>query len=516
MKTEAAARISGIFNNLVMPDLEGQPYVGDITDTTWWMDDVGRALFGGTTIREAMVMVSKKQSKTSSGSLLYLAAFLANRVPQLSFTILAPTVSISQFSFEQIVGAVMADPALVARTHVKQNEKRIIHLQTRSVIQVKSASLESLTGLKGSVFVDELHLWGNMRDGQKLRSQLRGALAANRAARALYITTQSDDVPAGVFKNMLSYARRIRDGEITDPAFLPVLFEPWEGCDPWEDEKVWPMLLPSYPHIADAAFYRSTIAESNASGVTAVAKDKSQFFNVEIGAGEGGNGWALAQTFARLKRNLRLDEILAQSERIAVGVDMGGAGDMTALTVIGETKGGVWLCWTRGWLTSAGLDENIKNASRFQDFEDAGDLRIIEPGEDAAEIVDICVEIRETGKLAGIGIDPAAADDLALALEAAGFEMERDMHGVGQTAFRLAPAVRTLERRAEQGRISISDQSLMAWCLSNVIVTKKGNAPNIDKQQALDRIDPVAALLDAATIMITQREPAFDASAMIG
>lgn len=517
MRTASAKHISAIFNQLTMPDLEGTPMIGELTETTWWMDEVGRALFGGDTVREAFVMVPKKQSKTSSGSLLYLAAYLANKVPQLSFTILAPTVSIAQFSFDQIVGAILQEPELIAITHIKRNEKRIEHLQTRAVLQVKSASLESLTGLKGSVFVDELHLWGAMRDGQKLRSQLRGALAVNKAARALYITTQSDDVPAGVFKNMLSYARLVRDGTIVDPAFLPVLFEPWEGCDPWNDERHWQSLLPSYPHIADRAFYHSLIAESNSSGPSAIVKDKSQYFNIEIGAGEGGNGWVLAQEYQKMVNpKLTLESLFKQAERIAIGVDMGGAGDLTALTVIGETKGGQWLVWTRGWLTTAGHEANVLNASRFQDFEDAADLVTIEAGDDALAIVDLCTEARDTGKLAGVGVDPAAAADLADALEAAGFEMERDLHGIGQSAFRLAPAVRTLERRAEQKRLSFTKQDLMAWCLSNVIVTKKGNAPCIDKQNALDRIDPVAALLNAATILVTIREPAFDAGAMVG
>jgi phage terminase large subunit-like protein len=517
MHTAQAKRISAIFGNLTMPDLDNTPQISDLSETTWWMDEVGRALFGGDTVREAFVMVPKKQSKTSSGSLLYLAAYLANTVPQLTFTVLAPTVSIAQFSFDQIVGAIISEPELMARTHIKRNEKRIEHLQTRAVLQVKSASLESLTGLKGSVFVDELHLWGAMRDGQKLRSQLRGALAVNKAARALYITTQSDDVPAGVFRNMLTYARHVRDGVITDPAFLPVLFEPWEGCDPWEDEKVWPMLLPSYPHIADRSFYTSMVAESNSSGQSAIVKDKSQYFNIEIGAGEGGNGWVVAQNYSKLVNNLvTLDRLIAVSERIAVGIDMGGAGDLTAIVVIGETRGGGWQVWTRAYLTDHGWTENVKNASRFEDFESQGDLVTVQPGEDAAHIVDLCVEIRASGKLAGIGIDPAAASDLADALEAAGFEMERDMHGIGQSAFRLAPAVRTVERRAEQRKLVFADQPMMAWTLGNVIVTQKGNAPCIDKQNALDKIDPVAALLDAAMILVTQKEPVFDPLAMVG
>ncbi|EIH7467791.1 hypothetical protein A8454_005550, partial [Escherichia coli] len=38
-------------------------------------------------------------------------------------------------------------------------------------------------------------------------------------------TTQSNEPPAGVFRQKLQYARDVRDGKIHDPHFLPVIFE---------------------------------------------------------------------------------------------------------------------------------------------------------------------------------------------------------------------------------------------------------------------------------------------------
>jgi phage terminase large subunit-like protein len=39
------------------------------------------------------------------------------------------------------------------------------------------------------------------------------------------ITTQSDAPPTGVFNDKLSYARKVRDGEVDDRKFLPVIYE---------------------------------------------------------------------------------------------------------------------------------------------------------------------------------------------------------------------------------------------------------------------------------------------------
>jgi len=453
---------------------------------------------------------------TTSGSLLYLAAFLANEIPNHSYTIIAPTVAIASFAFDTIRAAIQADGELNSFVKIRSHIKEIEHLQTGARISVKALSLQTLTGLRGSVFFDEIHVAGAMRDGQKLRQQLRGALASNPSARALYITTQSDDEPAGIFRNMLNYARQVRDGTITDASFLPVLYEPWPGCDPWNDESVWKNLMPSYPHIAGPEFYRAAIAEANASGPSAVAEAKSQYFNIEIGAGESGGEWSVAAAYGYLNEEFDLEDLIDSSVRLSIGVDLGGSADLTALAVLGVQPDGSWKTWIRGWITPDGLKLNVKNMSRFDQFRDENHLVYSKPGQDVSDIVGICTDLRDIGKLNGVGVDPAGAADLADALEDAGFVMEENLHGVGQSAFRLAPAVRTIERKAERGTLTFATQPLMGWALGNIVIRQKGNAPAIEKQYALDRIDPVAALLDAVIVEIHHREEPFSVQAMIG
>nr|HAH8979764.1 hypothetical protein [Escherichia coli] len=52
-----------------------------------------------------------------------------------------------------------------------------------------------------------------------------GGLASRPEGFVVYTTTQSNEPPAGVFRQKLQYARDVRDGKIHDPHFLPVIFE---------------------------------------------------------------------------------------------------------------------------------------------------------------------------------------------------------------------------------------------------------------------------------------------------
>ena len=495
-----------------------------------WVDKIARAIYGSDTIREALICVAKKNGKTSHGGLLFLAAFLAERTPRQSFTIVAPTVSISSYAFDQIVGAINADDTLKAICHVRRHTKEVEHRTTGCILQVKAFSKEVLTGLKGSVLLDEAWLIGDKASGEMMRAQIKGALMASEGSKCISISTTSDSIPRGSWATMIKYARAVRDGDIQDDSFLPVIYEPWTGADPWEDESIWPLILPSFPHIAPAEFYRSIIKEAEAAGPSAVARDKAQFFNVEpTSALASGEGWSLAEMYDRTAEPLTLNELIARSDAISFGVDLGGLDDICAMAAVGVDNAGTWLIWFHCLATETVWSRNISISSILDNAINSRDLTKVRIGEDIGFIVDVALQLKQTNRLKAVGIDPAGAAQLVDALEATEeFYAPQDdkpqpwagaveIMGVGQSAMRLMPAIRTLERKAATGDLVFRKSDLLAWMLGNVRLVQRGAAVGIDRENKLAKIDAIAAILDAASVeLVVQAPQPFDVTNMIG
>ncbi len=527
LETPEAERFSKIFRRLRVSDLNGKPCVGDL-ENHGWIDTFGRALWGGPTIREGVLSTAKKQSKTSFGSLLFLAALLAERTPRQSFTVVGPTREIAAHSFDMIEGAISADKTLRRITHVRQYVREIEHRRTGARLKVSAFTKGGVTGLKGNIYLDEVAVLGSSHLGQGLRAQIKGALAANKRAKVLYITTTDENPPQGLWLSLVNYCRLVRSGKIADPTFLPCIYEPPKGVDPWSDPDWWARLLPSYGATVDEAFLKSVIAEAEASGPAAVARDKAQFFNVEQSVWGGGlHGWKLAELYGEISTPRALSEIIATCSALCVGIDLGGLDDLAALTVLG-VKDDKWMLWTHAWAMESAWEANTDSRSKFDDFVTAGDLEKVEIGADLEAMVEICLRCEALGKLKGVGIDPAGARQLVEALvESEKFVLqdEEDEYppgfvpivGVSQSALQMNSPRLTLERKAAAGEVEIAESGLVSWALGNVVLKRYGAAIGIDRAIQGAKIDPVAAMLDAVAVELAGLPlPGFDPGSFIG
>lgn len=495
------------------------PTMGDIARP--WITDWVASIFGAydaetgrRMIREWFLLISKKNGKSTTAGLLMLSVLLLNWRPSGEFGILAPTVEVANNAFKPAADAVRADDELKALLHVQDHIRTITHLGTKATLQVVAAESETVAGKKWiGTFVDELWLFGKRANAMKMLEEATGGMASRPEGFVIYASTQSDEEPAGVFKDKLDYARRVRDGEIVDPQFLPVLYEypnPMVEAEAYLEEGNFYVTNPNMGASVDEEFIRRKMRQIGEAGQETKQVVLAKYLNVQIGQSLSANRWSGADFWERRGvKKMTLDAIIARSDCVVVGVDGGGLDDLLGLAVLGRDKeNGDWLHWGRAWAHPMAVERRKSEESRYRDFQRDGDLEIVESlPDDVSGALAVVKRIDEAGLLGGIGLDPERTHKIMLAaLIEAGID-EKLIVGVSQ-GWRLFGAMTVVERKLAEGTFWHGARPLMAWCMGNCKVEPKGNAMLITKQvSGRAKIDPVMAMLNCAELMARNPAP---------
>lgn len=511
---ESAEQALAVFRELRIVDAPGSPTFGE--SCAPWVFDLVASIFGAydpdtgrRLITEWFVCLPKKNSKSTIAAGIMMTALILNWRQSAEFAILAPTIEVAGNSFGPSRDMVQRDEDLDALMHVQTHTKTITHRESGATLKVVAADSNTVGGKKSvGTLVDELWLFGKQAGAENMLREAIGGLASRPEGFVIYLTTQSDDPPAGVFRQKLQYARDVRDGKVLDPRFVPVIFEhPPEMVA----QKLHllaenlAMVNPNLGYSVDREFLLREFEKAKVSGEESLRGFLAKHGNVEIGMALRSDRWAGADFWEGAAESITLDELLARSEVVAVGIDGGGLDDLLGMAVIGrcaETRR--LLLWNHAWAHRIVLDRRKSEAPKLLDFERDGDLTIVErPGEDVVAVADIVMRVEESGLLAdrGIGVDPAGVSEIVDELMLRGIDHESRVLGVSQ-GWRLGAAIKSTERKLAGGELIHGGRPLMAWCVSNAKVEPKGNAILITKQASgTAKIDPLMATFNAVTVM---------------
>lgn len=514
---DQAEQALAIFKQLRVVDLPGKPTFGECSEQ--WVFDFVAAIFGAydaetgkQLIREYFLLISKKNTKSTIAAGIMLTAVILCWRDEEEHLILAPTKEVADNSFKPAAGMIRADEELSALFQVQDHIRTITHRVTRASLKVVAADTDTVSGKKsGRILVDEHWLFGTKANASGMFMEATGGQVSRDEGWVIYLTTQSDEPPAGVFKEKLQYYRDVRDGKIIDKKSLGVIYE-------FPDK-----LIQSRGYMKPANFYitnpnigRSVSAEwledNLKKNETKTDGSFQQFLakhlNVEIGMNLRTDRWAGADFWlGQSVPGLTLDSLLAQCDVAVVGIDGGGLDDLLGLAVIGrhrETR--KWLLWTHAWAHEIALERRKEIAPALRDFQSDGDLTIVaQPGQDVIEVADVICRIRDAGLLPGeksIGVDAAGIGDIVDELMAPGrdFTMEQII-GISQ-GWRLGSAIKTAERKVAGKEMQHGGQRMMNWCVGNARVEPRGNAILITKQvSGTAKIDPLMAAFNAVSLM---------------
>lgn len=510
---EEAERALTIFKALKIVDAPGSPTFGEVC--AQWVFDLVASIFGSYDVEsgrrliiEWFVCLPKKNSKSTIAAGIMMTALILNWRLSGEFAIIAPTVEVANNSYGPSRDMVQHDEDLDDLMHVQTHIKTITHRNTNATLKVVAADSNTVGGKKSiGTLVDELWLFGKQSNAENMLREAIGGLASRPEGFVIYLTTQSDDPPAGVFRQKLNYARDVRDGKVLDPKFVPVIFEhPPEmvasGAHLMPENLA--MVNPNLGYSVDEEFLTREYTKAKVEGEESFRGFMAKHANVEIGLALRADRWAGADFWEGQGKHpgLTLESLLSRCEVVDAGIDGGGLDDLLGLNVTGREIGtGKWLTWSHAWAHPSVLERRKSEAPRLRDLEAEGDLTIVEfMGEDVEQLAAYVKQCEDAGLLDKIGIDPGGIGGVLDALVEAGIPQEKVI-GISQ-GWKLMGSIKTAERKLAEGVLEHGAQPLMAWAVSNARIEQKGNAIVITKQASgTAKIDPLMAMLNAVSLM---------------
>ena len=457
---------------------------------------------------EALLLISKKNGKSSFAAMLAIAHVLTQQEDRGVGILLADTKEQAHLVFDAMAATIRADPYLVGQFRVQDYRSAITHAPTGTTIRAIASELASTTGTAPSFYiVDELHLLGTRTRGADLVRQLSSGAAVRDEPLGIYITTAPIGPASGIYSSMISRARSILAGDRPEDRMLPALFELAPGMNP-EDPTHWWRANPSLDRTFSMEWLRREYGIATADGdPTTLRHFLSQHLNVHAQEMLGVDRWIPLNDWDRYAdKALTLDALLKRSSAVWLGIDAGGRDDHTALGVLGRTDDGALLFWGHQWLSRDGYDKRHTQAPLDQFIADR-DLTVVDtPGGDLDALERTIDRIRNQRTVAGVGVDPYALKAVVQRLEAKGLTVL----GVPQ-GWRMTPFVHETDRALYEGRLTHHGGSLMRWNIENARVEERGEAIAITKPSGASvgskKIDGVMTLIMAMAALAESPPP---------
>ena len=511
---ESAEMALRIFKQLRLVDVPGEPMMGEVTRE--WVYEFVAAIFGAyeptsgiRLIQEIFLLISKKNMKSTLAAGVMLTALILNWRKEAEFFIIAPTVEVANNSFKPAKAMIRADEELSDLFQVQDHTRTITHRTTGATLKILAAESDTVAGIKGTgVLIEEVWLFGKRAKAADMFTEAKGGLASRPEGFVIYLSTMSDEAPAGVFADLLKRAREVRDGKRVDNRLLPVLYEfPKEMLDSgtYRLPENFYITNPNMGASVSEAYLMGEFETAKADGEIALRRFMAKHLNVQISLSLTADYWSGAEFWEENgnRPEINLDWMLEHCEVIDIGVDGGGLDDLLGISAVGRLKDNprMWAAWFHAWAHPSVLERRKEIAPVLLDFAKQGDLTIVHRiGDDSDEVAGLAARVYQSGLLDKCGLDPHGVGAILDAMLEYGVP-EDAVVGVSQ-GWKLGAAIKTTERKLAEGCFIHSGSAMMNWVVGNARVEPRANGILITKQASGSaKIDPLMAMFDAVSLL---------------
>lgn len=449
--------------------------------------------------RETLFYVSRKNGKSVMLSGLALYMLIADQEAGAEVYSVASKKDQAKIIYEETYNMVRQSPDLLQV--IKKRKSDLYFPLTFSKFQPLGKNSDTLDGLNSSlVIIDELH---SIKD-RNLYEVMKQSQSARRQPLLVMITT-AGTVRECIFDDMYKYACGVCDGTITDPHFLPIIYE-LDSKEEWLDPMKWEKANPGLNRIKklDDLISKVSRAKQSPRDLTGVlVKD----FNVIQSVA---STWITFDDAA----NPETFELERFKGYYAIGgADLSRSGDLTAATLLFMDKQEKRYVTQMYFLPKDNFEQRVKEEKiPYDKWYEAGLLRLCEGNSiNYSDVTAWFLEMVEKYDVtpAWIYYDPYSAAYWVQEMQSHGFNMVKCYQGVKT----LSLPMQQLGQDLTAKKVNYNANPLLLWCITNTGVKTdvNGNIQPVKATSPKYRIDGLASLLDAYVGLLDHYKEYLDA-----
>nr|DAT23952.1 MAG TPA: Large Terminase [Caudoviricetes sp.] len=436
--------------------------------------------------REAFFMVARKNGKSTMLAGIALYMLLADGEAGAEVYSVATKKDQAKIIFDEVCHMVSQSPYL--RKHIKKRKSDLYFSASMSKLQPLGKNSDTLDGLNSScVILDEAHavkdrnLYEVMKQSQSARTQ------------PLFVTiTTAGTVRECIFDDMYSYACKVADGVITDPTFLPIVYE-LDSKAEWKDPGAWFKPNPGLGRIKKLEDLMAKVERAKQS-----PKDLSGILCKDFNLRETlYNAWLDFDTINN-ESTFSLEDF--RGCYAIGGADLSLTTDLTCATVLmlnPETR--ERFVWQMYWLPEDNFNQRVQEEKiPYDKWREAGLVRLCRGNTiDYSDVTAWFLELVNEHGITPLWVyyDSWSARYWVEEMEGYGFKMERCIQG----AKTLSLPMQNLGADLQAKKVNYNNNPILKWCLTNTAVQEDRNGNIVPKKASSpkQRIDGTASLLDA-------------------
>ena len=384
----------------------------------------------------------------------------------------------------------------VTKFHDSVAERKIVYGERGNFIKVLNAEAHTQHGGNPhGIICDELHAWPNWDLFNVLRTSMA---SANRSQSLMLIITTADYDRPSPCNDMLDYARAVIDGTVSDPTFLPVLYENSPEAD-YEDPETWRR---ANPNIGVSVSEEFLSQESKRARRNASYRDEFKRLHCNIVTSTSTSWIDLAEWDTN--QGLVSDGAELAGHPAIMGVDLSATRDMTAIVTVIDVDG-VYLWIPRFFIPEGFLPNAGRFKSVYEQFVSDGLLTVTE-----GESVDY-MRVEES-ILADVALYGVSEVHFDRALGGSIMSRCQNEHGltvveVNQGIASMSPMLKTVDGLVGARKIDHRGHGILRWNVAGAM-KKIDENENIKllKNKSTSRIDGLIAGTMATHRLVSMSE----------